>query len=674
MDIKRAYDEVHHQSLLYILRKIGVPHNLVRLIGGLLSTAAGQTVINGVTSEWFPQSKGLGQGGPLSPLLWNIYATPLSYFLSSDESTGIRILQTRLHMLLYADDGFSSNNSRKRAQRLLSRTNMWAQDWGLELNINIGKTMFTFHDGGHDLSRQPPLQVETLGEIFHGLVYRYLGLDADNELTLDVSMDERRNKLWHAFRRKLYSNSIIRGLPMAQQLQVLKNFMGQYASAFASIDARNEAFHLGWTIRASQIRDVLQFPNGAGTAIVLLYTLAGVPTERAHRLKERERIKLHFECHPHLERTDPEGNPLQLGTSVSLYRDLAEEAAGGGAHAYNFISESNTAMAHYSHLRTRDLDGTTIVPRFPFEIHTLTKNLEQAISYTDWQRECHKDPRWRNNSGLLDAAPECDGMKKHCGFVTAWLHAPVSEFTRHGGAGLGTLGPSLRHPLAYASAGHWRTLIDAYRGAAALRLPPWAPKPPPDEDEGTPGTSISPEISNNNWSAHRPCPLCQHPRDSIYHAACECQHIDMLYLRRQLRASTGKHISRLSITLDRARRRTTAKLPPPPLSLVEEEAISQACNTLVDIQDAHAELEARIYTYRLLIAAPWATRNAMEGHNIARGLGKYFDAIPARYTDNNLIRDTGNLMCNWGNRWLNRLARTRLQAIEAERASTITHS
>ena len=147
----------------------------------------------------------------------------------------------------------------------------------------------------------------------------------------------------------------------------------------------------------------------------------------------------------------------------------------------------------------------------------------------------------------------------------------------------------------------------------------------------------------------------------------------MLYLRRQLRASTGKHISRLSITLDRARRRTTAKLPPPPLSLVEEEAISQACNTLVDIQDAHAELEARIYTYRLLIAAPWATRNAMEGHNIARGLGKYFDAIPARYTDNNLIRDTGNLMCNWGNRWLNRLARTRLQAIEAERAPTITH-
>jgi hypothetical protein len=395
--------------------------------------------------------------------------------------------------------------------------------------------------------------------------------------------------------------------------------------------------------------------------------------ERAHRLKERERLKLHFECHPHLERTDPEGNPIQCGTSVSLYRDLAEEAVGGGAHSYNFISETNAAMARYDYLRTRDIDGTIIVPRYPFEIHPLTKNLEQAISYMDWRTECHKEPRWRNRSGLFDEAPECDGMKKHCGFITAWLHAPISEFTRHEGTGLGTLGPSLRHPIAYASAGHWRTLIDAYRGAAALRLPPWAPTPPPDEDEKGPGTSpgdrAGQEARRDNWSAHRPCPLCQHPRDSIYHAACECQHMDLLYLRRQLRASTGKHISHLSISLDRARRRTPSHPPPPLISPAEETAISQACNTLVNIQNPHTELEARIYTYRLLIAAPWAARNAVEGHNIAKGLGKYFDAIPARYTDNNLIRDTGNLMCSWGDRWLNRIARTRRQAIEDERVA-----
>ena len=89
----------------------------------------------------------------------------------------------------------------------------------------------------------------------------------------------------------------------------------------------------------------------------------------------------------------------------------------------------------------------------------------------------------------------------------------------------------------------------------------------------------------------------------------------------------------------------------------------------MDIRSPHSELEARIYTYRLLIAAPWAARNAMEGHHIAKGIGKLFDSIPARYTDNNLIREAGNLMCYWGDRWLNRIARVRRQSIDAERGA-----
>ena len=681
MDIRRAYDEVHHQSLLHILRKMGVPSNLVRLIGGLLATASGQTVINGKTSESFPQTKGLGQGGPLSPLLWNIYATPLSAFLRSDDSTGIRILQTRLHMLLYADDGFSSNNTRPRAETLLAKTKRWADAWGLELNINVGKTMFTYHDGGHNAGDQPPLQVDALGQVLFTVYYPYLGLDFDNALTLEKSMQERRDKLWHAFRRRMHSNSIIRGLPMAQQFQVLKNFMGQYASAFAPINYDNAAFAFGWgSIRVNQIRDVLQVPKFAGTSILLLYTISGIPTERAHRLKERVRVQLHFECHPHLRRTDPEGNPIQCGTSVALYRDLADEAAARGNNVplpslppppYNFISETNAAMRKYNYLHTRDSHGTLIQPQYPFEIHPITKNLEQAISYKDCKDHCHlKLPLWRARTGIFDAAPECDGMEKHCGFVTAWLTAPDDEFTRQRGAGLGTLGPSLRHPLTYASAGRWRTLVDAYRGAAALRLPPWAPEPPPTAS--TTADADEDPAPYANWSTYTPCPLCHHPQDSIYHAACECQHINMLYMRRDLRASTGKHIDHLTRSLNTARLRTLARPPAPQISPTEKEAIKQAGNSLVDIRSPHSELEARIYIYRLLIAAPWAARNAMEGHHIAKGIGKLFDSIPARYTDNNLIREAGNLMCNWGDRWLNRIARIRRQSIDAEQHANPT--
>lgn len=146
----------------------------------------------------------------------------------------------------------------------------------------------------------------------------------------------------------------------------------------------------------------------------------------------------------------------------------------------------------------------------------------------------------------------------------------------------------------------------------------------------------------------------------------------MLYMRRDLRASTGKHIDHLTRSLNTARLRTLARPPAPQISPTEREAIKQASNSLVDIRSPHSELEARIYTYRLLIAAPWAARNAMEGHHIAKGIGKLFDSIPARYTDNNLIREAGNLMCNWGDRWLNRIARVRRQSIDAEQLANPT--
>jgi hypothetical protein len=59
----------------------------------------------------------------------------------------------------------------------------------------------------------------------------------------------------------------------------------------------------------------------------------------------------------------------------------------------------------------------------------------------------------------------------------------------------------------------------------------------------------------------------------------------------------------------------------------------------------------------------------MEGHHIARGLDKLFDALPARYTDNNLIRETDDLMCDWGESWLNRIAKVRRHSIEEEQGA-----
>ena len=78
-----------------------------------------------------------------------------------------------------------------------------------------------------------------------------------------------------------------------------------------------------------------------------------------------------------------------------------------------------------------------------------------------------------------------------------------------------------------------------------------------------------------------------------------------------------------------------------------------------------SDKERRIYSYRLLLAAPWAARNADHGHHMARALGKHFDGIKARTAPNNLVRGLASSMCSWGERWIIHFARSRLKAIGA---------
>jgi hypothetical protein len=65
-----------------------------------------------------------------------------------------------------------------------------------------------------------------------------------------------------------------------------------------------------------------------------------------------------------------------------------------------------------------------------------------------------------------------------------------------------------------------------------------------------------------------------------------------------------------------------------------------------------AELEMRLYTYRLLIAAPWSARNAAPTHLFASALGKVFDQMTPLHVPDTKLRKPAALMCKWAERWL----------------------
>ncbi len=119
IDLKAFFDQVDHDILMREVRKEVTEKNLLKLIGKYLKAAM---MVNG---ERRSREKGTPQGGPLSPLLANIYLHPLDEEL---ERRGLSFVR-------YADDIAIYVNSERAAQRVLESITRWlAKELKLEVN------------------------------------------------------------------------------------------------------------------------------------------------------------------------------------------------------------------------------------------------------------------------------------------------------------------------------------------------------------------------------------------------------------------------------------------------------------------------------------------------------------------------------------------------------------
>jgi RNA-directed DNA polymerase len=119
IDLKAFFDQVDHDILMREVRKEMEDKSVLKLIGKYLKAAM---VVKG---ERRKRAKGTPQGGPLSPLLANIYLHPLDEEL---ERRGLSFVR-------YADDIAIYVSSPRAAERVLLSITQWlAKELKLEVN------------------------------------------------------------------------------------------------------------------------------------------------------------------------------------------------------------------------------------------------------------------------------------------------------------------------------------------------------------------------------------------------------------------------------------------------------------------------------------------------------------------------------------------------------------
>jgi hypothetical protein len=128
LDFKSAFDVVEYSRLDAKLAARGCPTVLRSLLQSLMFThLESRILINGTVTNWFPRSRGVLQGSPLSPWLFNLFVDDLLYEVNEGVS-GIPIC------LFYADDGVIITNSKVDIHQKLRKVEDWTAQNAIFLN------------------------------------------------------------------------------------------------------------------------------------------------------------------------------------------------------------------------------------------------------------------------------------------------------------------------------------------------------------------------------------------------------------------------------------------------------------------------------------------------------------------------------------------------------------
>ena len=172
VDLTAAYDSVDRTKLWQVLLALGLPGPLVRCLQGLYQANTGILDLGPQGTLTIPVRRGLFQGCPLSPLLFNLLLHDLDSHLDGEPADVLDPCH-RLEgcHLGYADDLVLLSSSPSRLSSLLSALDGFVRDKGLTISLDKTQLMMA----GPSFGPPPPVSL-------HGTLlpwvdsFRYLGM------------------------------------------------------------------------------------------------------------------------------------------------------------------------------------------------------------------------------------------------------------------------------------------------------------------------------------------------------------------------------------------------------------------------------------------------------------------------------------------------------------------
>ena len=95
IDAEKAFEKIQHPFLIKTLSKVGIEGAFLNIIKAIYERPTANITLNGQKLRAFPLRSGRRQGGPLSPLLFNIVLEVLATAIRQEKAKKASKLERR---------------------------------------------------------------------------------------------------------------------------------------------------------------------------------------------------------------------------------------------------------------------------------------------------------------------------------------------------------------------------------------------------------------------------------------------------------------------------------------------------------------------------------------------------------------------------------------------------
>ena len=190
VDFRKAFDSVWHEGLFHKLESLNIHGNFLSIVKNIYSETVCAVKIGNQLTNFFQYSKGVRQGCPLSPTLFNFFINDLINQVESVNPAPLS-LQDNVSCLLYADDLILLSKTANGLQTMLNELSNFCKSW--RINVNTKKTKcITFQKKSRVNKKDSFFFDNKLLENVNE--YKYLGITINSAGSFNPTFDILSNK------------------------------------------------------------------------------------------------------------------------------------------------------------------------------------------------------------------------------------------------------------------------------------------------------------------------------------------------------------------------------------------------------------------------------------------------------------------------------------------------